>query len=169
MNNKLKKIMGICLVMVFAFSLALPVYAAKPDYEFDEQTGHLTIGKVIEDESIKDIGSIPPNKIKSVTIKDGVTKICENAFEFCEGLISVTIPNSVESIDMFAFSGCINLTSINIPNGVTEIGAFAFSDCSSLTSITIPNSETKIYQSVFDGCTDLETVTVGNKVYNMGE
>ena len=29
MNNKLKKIMGICLVMVFAFSLALPVYAAQ--------------------------------------------------------------------------------------------------------------------------------------------
>lgn len=40
MNSKFKKIMGICLSMVLAFNLALPVCAEQPDIEFDEQTGH---------------------------------------------------------------------------------------------------------------------------------
>ena len=62
MKRKLKKIMGICLFMVLTFSLALPVYAElsdeyesvyeeseyEPDYEFDEVTGHLIVGKSIE-------------------------------------------------------------------------------------------------------------------------
>ena len=75
MKSKLKKIMGACLVMVLAFSLALPlpVYAGSAvseptvygsNYEFDEATGHLTIGKVIEKKSILEINSIPKDKIK---------------------------------------------------------------------------------------------------------
>lgn len=34
--------------MVLIFGLSLPVYAAQPDYEFDEDNGILVIGKAIE-------------------------------------------------------------------------------------------------------------------------
>ena len=170
MKSKLKKIMSICLAMVLAFSLALPVYAGSAisgaissNYEFDETTGHLTIGKVIEKKSILDIHSIPKDKIKSVTIREGVTKIGDSspminndilhetpiigAFEGCTGLTSVTIPDSVREIGDRAFSGCEGLTSITIPNSVAYIGEDAFSHCTSLTSINV-DTENTCYKSI---------------------
>ena len=170
MKSKFKKIMSICLAMVLAFSLALPVYAGSAisgsissNYEFDEATGHLTIGKVIEKKSILDIHSIPKDKIKSVTIREGVTKIGDSspminndilhetpiigAFEGCTGLTSVTIPDSVRKIGDRAFKGCTGLTSITIPNSVAYIGEDAFSNCTSLSSINV-NEENQNFKSI---------------------
>ena len=147
MNSKFKKIIGICLSMVLAFSLALPAYAKQPDYEFDEETGHLAIGKDIKNKKITDIVPIPKDEIKSVTIKDGVKKIGEDAFSGCTGLTSVTIGNSVKEIGSSAFKGCKGLTSITIPSSVTSIGRRAFSGCTGLTSINVDEGSSK-YKSI---------------------
>ena len=88
----------------------------------------------------------------SVTIKEGTTIICDEAFYNCSGLTSITIPESVTSIGNSAFSGCSGLTSVTIPNSVTSIGGYAFEDCSGLTSITIPESVTCIGDYAFRGC-----------------
>lgn len=61
--------------------------------------------------------------------------------ELVAGCKSTIIPNSVTKIRDEAFSGCTGLISINIPNSVTEIGDYiegtgVFSGCSNLTSIT---------------------------------
>ena len=55
--------MGICLSMVLACSLTLPVYAGSAtsccsNFEFDEETEHLIIGKDIENNTIGNIVSI---------------------------------------------------------------------------------------------------------------
>ncbi len=52
------------------------------------------------------------NKITSIFIPDGVTKIGKSAFFWCSNLTSITIPNSVTSIENAAFSGCNSLTDI---------------------------------------------------------
>ena len=92
LKNKCKLLLGICITMILSFILSSPAYAEpifdccmgnnndeeKVDmytqeaygYNFDETTGHLLIGKVIERKTIESINSIPKNDIKSVTIKD---------------------------------------------------------------------------------------------------
>ena len=105
--------------------------------------------------------------IKSVTIPNSVTRICDQAFYGCTGLTSITIPNSVTEIRGWAFYGCTGLTSITIPNSVTSILWGAFCRCTGLTSVTIPNSVTEIGSSAFEGCTGLTSVTIGNKVTNI--
>lgn len=67
------------------------------------------------------------NKIKKVTITEGVTGICDRAFDSSWNLRSVTLPESIRSIGAYAFSSCSNLTSIRIPAGVQFIGEEALS------------------------------------------
>ena len=78
-------------------------------------------------------GNMPANT--SITIKDGINCINQDAFSGCISLTSITIPDSVTSIGTSAFSECSGLTSITIPNSVTSIGNASFRDCSSLTNI----------------------------------
>ena len=126
-------------------------------------------------------------KISSIIISEGVTKINAGAFEDCISLSTVTLPETVTEIEYEAFSGCSSLTTINIPNSIDKInyGIFrkckklsniiisdnitsiemkAFQDCSSLSSITIPNSVTYIGDSAFENCRNLTSITLGNGI-----
>ena len=107
-------------------------------------------------------------KVKSVSIKSGVTCIGDRAFDDCWNLTGVTLPNSVTSIGGSAFSGCSSLTSVTIPNSVMSIGEWAFSYCRSLTSVTISNSVTSIGAGAFDNCSSVTSVTIPNSVTSIG-
>ena len=130
-------------------------------------------------------------KNKSYTVPDGVTTICDSAFEFClltsviipDGvttigdrafcncklITSVTIPDSVTTIDSHAFALCTSLTNITIPDSVTTIGYGAFSECTSLTSAIIPSSVITINGQTFWRCTSLTSVTISNSVTTIGD
>ena len=123
--------------------------------------------------------------IKKIIIKDGVTKIGEFAFSYCESLVSIiiansvttigygafwattladiTIPESVTTIGEWAFSGT-NITSITIPDGVKEFGYWTFSNCPNLTSVTIPNSVTSIGYCAFGWCHSLTDIIIPDSV-----
>ena len=102
-----------------------------------------------------------------ITIPEGVTTICDYAFQDCYSLANITIPESVTSIGHEAFSGCRNLRSITIPESVTSIGHEAFSGCRNLRSITIPESVASIGDGAFKGCYNLTSVNFSenNKNY----
>ena len=108
-------------------------------------------------------------KIKTVTIGNGVTTICNNAFRDCDNITSITIPQSVMNIDYEAFEDCNNLKNVEITNGVTRIGGAAFSACSSLESITIPESVTTIESDSFSNCESLEKVVIRGTSVNISE
>ena len=108
------------------------------------------------------------DKIRTVTIEDGITKIGMSIFSDCTALESVSIPSSVTSIGDRAFEYCTSLESITIPDSVTSIGANAFEYCTSLESITIPDSVTSIGDTAFEYCTSLESISIPNSVTDIG-
>lgn len=83
------------------------------------------------------------DKIKKVTVGEGVTGIGRNAFsaeKTAFGFTEISLPSTLTSIGRYAFYGCKALSDINIPDGVSYIGAYAFRRCG-LTSAVL--SETR--------------------------
>ncbi len=132
------------------------------------------------------------NETPALVIKNGTTKICNSAFEFCYGLTSVTIPNTVTEIEAWAFyeSG---LTSVNIPSSVKKIGRGAFhytpwyenqsdgvvyvgdflytykGDMEDTTQIVIKDGTTVICEDAFEYYDGLTSVTIPNTVTTIGD
>ncbi len=70
--------------------------------------------------------------IKKLTVKEGVTGICAEAF-----------------------ANCVNLTQVSLPQSLTDIGSGALRNCSAITEMTIPASVANIGSEAFSGCTGL--------------
>ena len=132
--------------------MTVPVFAATTSdgFEYSISNGEVTItgytGTVTE--------LVVPETIGSCS----VTTIGDDAFFWCESLVSITLPESVTSIGDCAFFNCTNLVSIDIPDGVTSISFGAFSFCTSLVSIMLPESVTTIDYAAFFDCVSLSTI-----------
>jgi len=121
------------------------------------------IQKVIIKEGVTSIGDeafLYCDSILSAEIADSVTRIGISAFLDCESLTTVNIPTGLTEICDQAFAVCYSLQNVEIPNGVTRIGYCAFADCLALTSVTIPASVTFMDQNVFYECTSLQEILV---------
>ena len=140
------------------------------EWSFDEATGTLTIwGEgAIPDYTwnITPPWEIYDEQIKTVIIKEGITRIGNQSFQNCESLTSVTIPSSVTSIGSFAFGWCYDLPSIIIPEGVTSIERGAFGWCFSMEEIKIPASVTSIAGGAFSGFDGIIIIDEENPVYH---
>lgn len=90
------------------------------------------------------------DQIMKVTIPQGVTNICEDAFLWCGNLMEISIPDSVTSIGSDAFTYCENLRRIHLPDSISTIGPEAFFGCG-VEEITIPRSMTRIEEYAFRG------------------
>ena len=115
---------------------------------------------------------------------DGVQKVEQEQFKFCDTLEEITIPRTVNTIEKEAFCACDKLQrvefesdsqltaiennafyrtkelkQINLPTSLREIGDYAFSR-SGLIEIVIPEGVTSIGNNVFEECTSLTTITV---------
>ena len=110
----------------------------------------------------------PDDFFGSYSIPDGVKRIGENAFCYCDDLTHVNIPASVTSIGKKAFRWCINLTSINIPYGITSIGDSAFA-CTGLTDVVLPESLKSIGARAFFNCGHLTGINIPNSVTSIGK
>ena len=161
LNSKFKKLVGICLVMALVFSISLPVYA----FNFDEQSGHLTVGKEIEDQRIETMAPDLVREIRTVTIENGVDKISAGAFQNCTNLREIIIPESVTDIGRCAFKNCTSLISIDIPAGVSIIRPGTFQDCEQLNNVSVyPAGITEIGECAFQRCISLNRFDIPNTV-----
>ena len=110
-----------------------------------------------------------PAKVSYNGVEFTVTKIGDNAFEWCSSLESVTIPESVTTIGELAFYYCSSLQSVTLSEGLLTIGVEAFEECSSLESITIPASVTTIGEYAFLSCVSLQSITIPASVTTIGK
>lgn len=121
------------------------------------------------------ISSISPSlfsgctSIASVSIPDSVVSIGENAFYYCAFLDAVTIPKSVEFIGNGAFSNCSSLKSLTIvEGGNVAIGGEAFYNCTSLASVELPDNVSKIGDNSFANCSNLKSISIPDSVTEIG-
>ncbi|MEG1551529.1 MAG: leucine-rich repeat domain-containing protein, partial [Oscillospiraceae bacterium] len=68
-----------------------------------------------------------------------VVEILDNAFNLNDKIKTVTVQNGILSIGQFAFNNCINLEKVVLPDSIQEIGNWAFQGCKKLVSINIPS------------------------------
>jgi formylglycine-generating enzyme required for sulfatase activity len=145
-----------------------------PDFSFNSSSPwiSLDVKNAIVGNGITRIGNYAfeyCDMLVSVTIPESVTTIGDYAFLSCTVLPSVTIPNSVTAVAQYAFQNCTGLTSVTLGNSVATLGAGVFDKCSALALVEIPNSVTAIGSTAFSGCSSLASVTLGNSVASIGQ
>lgn len=132
-------------------------------WEFDAQTGRLTIGGSGDIDNIS--GNAPwyefREQITSLEISDSIAHIGNNSFKGLNKITSVTLPDNTTTIGDYAFADCSSLTSIVVPQGVDYIDLYAFRNCTSLKSVTLPDSLVLIRTGTFDGCDSLTDIYYG--------
>ena len=82
--------------------------------------------------------------VRTVTINEGVTSICDDAFSGASNLTSASLPTTLTSIGQKAFMNCKNLAMALDFTGMANlnlIGANAFNGCSSATGINLSGLE----------------------------
>ena len=130
------------------------------------------------------------SQIARVSLPEGLTNICDYAFENCSNLQSIIIPNTVTSIGREAFKQCTSLkqvtlgnaietigysafsftaiTSITLPSTLISLGTYAFYNCTRLAEITIPGSLSSIADYTFQKCTNLRKLVIEEGVKTIG-
>ena len=130
--------------------------------------------------------------IKVITIKEGVTTICDRAFEGCYNVVTVTIPKGVTEAGMDAFWDCTGVLYLNsmpvtgdymmggafsasrftkvvISDDITDIKDMAFFYMTSLTEVVLPENLQRIGEMAFSRCHNITTITIPEGVTTIGD
>lgn len=100
------------------------------------------------------------NRISSLTIGEGVTRIGDYAFMLCSFVTKVVIPESVTSMGDWAFKDSTGLQEAYIGDGVTEIAAKAFAECTALKTVVIGKSIQRIGDQAFNTRSSWDQMTL---------
>ncbi len=93
--------------------------------------GEVVIPSEIDGEKVVEIGeyAFMMHSASSITVPEGVKKICDGAFYECSNLEVLNLPESLEEIGSDAFEGCSRLSEIFLSYNIKTIGDDIFSGC----------------------------------------
>ena len=106
--------------------------------------------------------------IRTVTVKEGVTRIGNNAFNSFDNLRTLNLPSTLTEIGDYAFEQCVYLKKVTFPANVSDIGEGAFRRCKALTSVSLPKKITAVRKHTFAYCEKLTSVSIPNSVLLIG-
>lgn len=115
----------------------------------DASFGYSNIEEVSIDSPVPDNFIKNSEKLKKLTLGEGVTSVGELAFSSCTALTSVQLPSALESLGGYAFSNCGGLESISFPASLKSIGDYAFFGCYALSAINFSEGLETIGSSAF--------------------
>ena len=145
-----------------------------PDLKECEATfGYSNIEEVSIDSPVPDNFIKNSDKLKKLTLGEGVTSVGKSAFSACTALTSVQLPSALESLGGYAFFNCDALERISFPASLKSIGDYAFDSCDAIAEINFSEGLETIGSSAFamKGSKTLEIVlpstvkTVGSSCF----
>ncbi len=104
--------------------------------------------------------SVFNDRVREITLPDGLLDIGDMAFAGCRSLERVHLPDSVRSVDAFAFALCSALTELTLPDGIEVLAFSALSGCSSLHTLHLPARLRVICGGALADCTALRELTL---------
>ncbi len=100
------------------------------------------------------------NNLESVTLPEGLKQLGVHAFGDCAALKSITIPTGIKKLEEMVFQNCTTLTKVHLPDGLLSIEELAFDNCRALTAVDLPKSVRKIEAGAFDACQSLSKIVI---------
>lgn len=81
-------------------------------------------------------------RIRQITLPEGIDTLGESCFAGCLGLRQVSLPKGLGAIPKRAFADCRALESIELPGHLHSLGFEAFCGCETLREISLPDTLT---------------------------
>ena len=107
--------------------------------------------------------------IIDLVIPDSVTEMGIRAFYGCNKMKTLTIGSGLTKIPNFAFYGCAKLEEVHLSNGTLIIGEQAFQNCKALTTIDLGKTLTTIEKAAFLGCESLADLALPASLAVIGD
>ena len=99
-------------------------------------------------------------QVRSVVVKEGITRIPNYAFYDFAEIEEVSLPSTLTSIGDYAFCHC-SFSEITIPLALEELGTGAFSHCGLLRFCDLLYTEvTVLPAALFEECTGLQYISL---------
>ena len=102
---------------------------------------------------------ICPKSRQEIAFPEGLKRIGDGAFSYCEHMGNLKLPATVTEIGKRSFYYCSAIKEIRLPEGLLSIGGQAFLECEGLTELHIPKHVQSIGIAAIGG-TSISTLTV---------
>lgn len=139
-------------------------------FEYEGSGGDIVVPRTLGGYPVCGIGgrAFSGTNITSVTVHSGIEYAANEAFAFCQSLVSVEFEGEATTLGAGIFAGCSALKSVILPSALASIPSDAFTGCSSLDNIILPDTLEIIEAYAFHE-TAIKEITIPASVISIEE
>ena len=139
-------------------------------FEYEGSGGDIVVPRTLGGYPVCGIGgrAFHGTNITSVTVHRGIEYAANEAFAFCQSLVSVEFEGEATTLGAGIFAGCSALKSVILPSALASIPSDAFTGCSSLDNIILPDTLEIIEAYAFHE-TAIKEITIPASVISIEE
>ena len=139
-------------------------------FEYEGSGGDIVVPRTLGGYPVCGIGgrAFSGTNITSVTVHSGIEYAANEAFAFCQSLVSVEFEGEATTLGAGIFAGCSALKSVILPSALASIPSDAFTGCSSLDNIILPDTLESIEAYAFHE-TAIKEITIPASVISIEE